>query len=109
MEGLLQPTHLFFILLIALVIGVTWGPVLILVKVARHRRARCAWSAARAKRRLWLGVTLIGSALLIPLLIHAAPTSPIAISAWILVWVGAYQIAKAVYRKRDIKRAVPGP
>src|SRR2546428_10579403 len=76
MEGLLQPTHLFFVVLIVLIMH---GVQVLIVRVARARRARCMWKRAKAKRRLWLGVTLIGVGLLIHALSAAQRSSPISI------------------------------
>jgi hypothetical protein len=103
MEGLLQPTHLFFVVLIVLVVLILFGVPVLIVRVARVRRARCAWTLAKAKRRLWLGVMLIVLCLLVPPLTAAQGTSPLSIFCLMLFWAGIFQVARAAYRKRDIE------
>ena len=105
MEGLLQPTHLFFVVLIVLIM---FGVPVLIVRVARARRARCMWTRAKAKRRLWLGVTLIVVGLLIPALTAAQGTSPISIFCLMLFWAGVFHIARAAYRRRDIETTNTG-
>jgi hypothetical protein len=111
--------HLLLTLLILLILLLTLGSPYVAVEVARARRARFAWSAAEAKRRFWSGlVALIALSLLPPLLegifewkvgitvdlSHLALLQIPMIPSYGLVWAAsAYQIAKAVFRRRDIE------
>jgi hypothetical protein len=56
MEGLLQPSHLLFILLIVLFIVV---PIAITLRIARYLRARCAWPETQL--RGWKRIGIIAS------------------------------------------------
>ena len=87
MEGLLQPTHLFLILLIALFVA---APVIIPIRIARFRRERCTWPLAKAKRRLWIGIVLIVVGLIGAPLTNAPFTSPLGILCWLVYMVGIY-------------------
>jgi len=104
---LFRPTNLFFIFLITLIIVIVWRLLSFTVKVARGRRVACTWSMAKAKVRVWEGIALI--LLSLPLLLSPVvePRWVVLIFCYALVLTGTYQIAKAVYRKRDIKSAQP--
>jgi hypothetical protein len=102
MEGLFQPSHLIFILIIILLVV---APIAIPVRVARCRRRHCTWPLAKAKRRLLLGLVALMIGVLGPALMQVLDTALLGIACWFLFATGVYQIAKAVYRKRDIKTA----
>lgn len=106
MEGLFQPAH---VLLVLLALVIAFGPAIIAVKVARARRARCSWSLAKARRRLWLGIVLIVLSLLPPPIVaqgdlwHALFLTIVMLPVYGLFWAAAaFQIAKASLRKRAI-------
>jgi hypothetical protein len=101
-EGLLQPVHLFFILLILLLVA---APIIVPIRVARYRRAHCTWPKEKATHRLWIGIVVTVAGVLGPAITKAAGTSPVGIACWFLFVAGIYQVSKAVYRRRDIKEA----
>lgn len=102
---LFQPTNLFFIFLIILLIVIVWRALSFTVKIARGRRVACTWSMAKANVCLWEGIALI--LLSVPLLLSPVvePRWAVLIFCCAIVLTGTYQIAKAVYRKRDINAA----
>jgi hypothetical protein len=95
MEGLLQPTHLMFIIIIA-------APIVIAIRVARYRHARCNWSKAKTKKRLWVGIVSIIVSVVVP---SIPGQINLVIPAWFLFVAGLYQTSKAVYRRRDMRSA----
>src|ERR1019366_3528921 len=102
MEGLLQPTHLILILLIVLFVVV---PIIITLRVARYRRARCTWPETKAKQHFWVGIGCIIVSVLSPPFLDAPTRLPLEVPCWFLLMVAVYQVSKAVYRKQDIKAA----
>ena len=107
MEGLFQPMHLIFILIVVLLL---YAPIAIAITVARYRRSHCAWPLAKARRRLRVGIRILVYWLLIPVLglvlNSASAFVLVMIVCWFVPVVGVYQISKAVYRQRDIKSAI---
>ena len=107
MEGLFQPIHLVFLMLLTWVLLV---PIAIAIWVARYRRSHCTWQLAKAKRRLRVGIRILVYWLLIPVLglvlNSASAFVLVMIVCWFVPVVGVYQISKAVYRQRDIKSAI---
>jgi hypothetical protein len=77
-------------------------PILISVKIAKDRRKSCNWDDARALDQI------IGAALMIFLGLlagfrRADPLSIFGIGRALLLWYGVYRLARAIYRKRDLK------
>lgn len=78
-------------------------PILIAVKVAKNRRKSCAWGRDEANSQI------IGAGLIILLsqffvfYMRAQPLSIVGVALTLALWYGVYRLARAIYRKRDLK------
>jgi len=79
-------------------------PILIAVKVAKDRRKSCTWPLYEAKGQM------VGAGLMILLsqffvfYMRAEPLSIVGIGSALLLWYGVYRLARAIYRRRDLKK-----
>jgi len=78
-------------------------PILVSVKIAKDRRKSCAWGRDEANSQM------IGSGLMILLsqffvfYTRAQPLSILGVVLALAFWYGVYRLARAIYRKRDLK------
>lgn len=81
-------------------------PILIAVKIAKSRRKNCNWSRSEANSNIWLAVLLVLLSQLGLLVLFQRipePGSPASIASSLLLWYGVYLMARAVYRRLDLR------
>jgi hypothetical protein len=77
-------------------------PILVSIKIAKDRRKTCAWDEAYTHNQ-WFGAFLMIALALLAGLQRADALSIFGIGRALLLWYGVYRMARAIYRKRDLK------
>src|ERR1700680_3933531 len=81
-------------------------PILISVKIAKNRRKNCVWDLDESNGQM------IGAGLMLLLRLffaaytRAQPLSIGGIGLTLLLWYGVYRLARAIYRRRDLKNEI---
>jgi hypothetical protein len=84
-------------------LGLTVLAVLILVQIAKSRRAKCKWDRKTALDRMWIGILAVGAVRIGGFILILKEGHGVGVLA-IIQWVGIYWIALSVYRQKDLKR-----
>jgi hypothetical protein len=79
-------------------------PILISIKIAKDRRKSCAWGLNEANGQM-IGASLMILLSQLVVFTRAEPLSLVGIGSALLLWYGVYRLARAIYRKRDLKHA----
>jgi hypothetical protein len=82
--------------------------ILVVINVARTRRKKTTWALQQLRWRLWLSIVGIVIGLVLPTLGPAQPGSPLALLSIVLTLYSVFVLSKALYRKTDLKRSMPG-
>jgi len=82
--------------------------ILVVINVARTRRKKTTWALQQLRWRLWLSIVGIVIGLVLPTLGPAQPGSPLALLSIALTLYSVFVLSKALYRKIDLKRSMPG-
>ena len=84
-------------------------PILVAISIARSRRHKCNWPPNA------IGDQIVGAILMISASIwamfhfaEADPISVIGVGRMLLFWYGVYRLARAFYRKRDLRTSLAG-
>jgi hypothetical protein len=77
-------------------------PILVAIKIAKDRRNSCTWNVAQTRDHGAGAFFMIALALLAGFQ-RADALSIFSIGRALLLWYGAYRMARAIYRKRDLK------
>ena len=86
--------QLVFLLLFVLIF-------LVLISSARKKRDKCNWNIERANKIRWGSIVGIGLGLFSMYTVR--PGSPLGVVALVLLYVSVYELAKASYRRADLK------
>jgi quinol-cytochrome oxidoreductase complex cytochrome b subunit len=81
--------------------------ILVAINIARKSRNQTTWTLPQLHWRMWLSIVgaIVGS--LLPVLRPAQPGSPNAILCIAATLLSVFVFAKALYRKADLRKAVP--
>ncbi len=78
--------------------------VLILVKIAKDRRQTCAWNYGQAVKKGDFATWMIVVSLVLGFIFRQAqPLSVASVFVTLLLWIGSYRLAGAIYRKKDLE------
>ena|ERR1700722_8244871 len=81
--------------------------ILITINLARKSRNQTTWTLTELRWRMWLSIVGAVVGLLLPELGAAQPGSPNAILCIAVTLLSVLVFAKALYRKADLRKAVP--
>jgi hypothetical protein len=82
--------------------------ILVVISAARARRDKVTWTLQQLRNRMWLSMVGVIVGLVLPVLGPAQPGSPMAILSIVLTLYSVFVLSKALYRKTDLKRSMPG-
>lgn len=78
-------------------------PILIAVKIAKNRRKSCAWPLNEVNGQMIGAGLMILLSQLVVFYSRAESLSPVGICMALLLWYGVYRLARAIYRRWDLK------
>lgn len=86
-------------------------PILVSIKIAKDKRKDCNWTRADAANNIYGAILLILLSQFGPLILFKRipdALSVVGVVSALLLWYGAYRMARGIYRKIDLRNAEAG-